>query len=424
MKHLAISLLITTSVVYAEFYNDFQEEPHNYRSVAKRDPVTRLLDRIQAGETAPLNEANGKPLVSRLLKELDIPVESQVMVFTKTSLQRAVVNPGNPRAIYFNEDVYLGWMPGGRIEIGSIDPWMGSVFFFQRELDDTTSPVIAESGRCMGCHAGSATNYMPGPLGRSIYPAADGRSLRSLPHELAGHEVPMDQRWGGWYVTGQHGEMRHLGNAIATRENGQVRLDMDEHANLASLSAFIQPEAFPFGAKSDILALLILDHQIGIHNQLMEAHYKARQAIFDYQVEDASQLDRMPEDAQRYYHRVARKLTDYLLFKSEASLGPNQLQGNSAYQEVFLKDRRQTSSGLSLKDLKLNGHMFENRCSYMIYSEAFTKLPGAMKQAVYQRIREILTSPEPIRGFDYLSDEERARIGLILSETIPEFLSS
>ncbi len=423
-SRLPLLLLIAGIVlVRAEFYNDFEDEPHNYAAVEKRDPMSVLLRKIDAEEIAPLTEPNGKPLVSRLLKELDIPVESQVMVFTKTSLQRRVVNPGNPRAIYFNEDVYLGWMPGGRVEVGSVDPWMGSVFFFQRELDDTTSPVIAESGRCFGCHAGSATNYMPGPLGRSIFPREDGRSARSTPHELTGHEVPFDLRWGGWYVTGQHENLRHLGNSIATRgATGGITIDMDKHANLTKLDAFFPTEKFLYGGKSDILAMLLLDHQIGLHNLLMETHYKARQGIHDFNVTDASSLAAMPEDAQKSYRRAAKKLADYLLFKSEAPLGPNQIQGDSAYQAAFLKDRRTTKDGRSLKDLKLNGHMFENRCSYMIYSAAFTNLPVPMKQAVYQRIQEILAAPEPLKGYEYLGTEERQRIGRILRETIADFL--
>ena len=64
-------------------------------------------------------------------------------------------------------------MPGGRIEIASMDPLVGPVFYYERPLDSGNDrPVFAKSRRCIGCHAGSAANFMPGLLGRSVYPTA------------------------------------------------------------------------------------------------------------------------------------------------------------------------------------------------------------------------------------------------------------
>jgi len=406
----------------AEFFNDFVDPPHHYRETEKRDPMTKLLRRIAAGEVEPVTEPQGKPLVKRLLRELDIPVESQVLVFSKTSLQKRAVNPENPRAIYFNKEVYLGWMPGGRIEIGSVDPWLGSVFYFQRPLDEMEGPLFVETRRCMGCHAGSATNFLPGPLGRSVFPGPDGRSLRSVPHELTGHEIPIEDRWGGWYVTGRHGKLRHLGNAIAFRTpEGRVELDRDQFANLDRLEPFFSPEAFLYGDRSDLLALLLLDHQVGMHYRLMEAHYRARQAFFDHGVEDASRFNELPATLRREVREFARPVVSYLLFQDEAPLGDEVLQTDPGFREVFLRQAKRTPDGHSLRDLELDGHLFVNRCSYMLHSHAFLELPVPLKEAVYGSLHEILAGQQPAAGYEYLGAEERKRILKILRETVADW---
>ncbi len=134
-------------------------------------------------------------------------------------------------------------------------------------------------------------------------------------------------------------------------------------------------------------------------------------------------MEVLPEKVAREIQKIAKPLVNYLLFRDEASLGENTIRCDSSFQEVFRHERRHTQDGHSLKDLKLTGHLFENRCSYMIYSRAFTELPVPLKQAVFQQIRTILTAPEPVSGYEYLTGEEQMRISQILSETIPEFAS-
>jgi hypothetical protein len=118
----------------AQYWNDFELAPHNYQSKELKDPMTRLLSQAESGELK-LDKAPGDPLIDRLLKELECPRSSQVLVFTQTSRQRTIVDPGTPRAMYFNEVVCPGWMPGGRIEIASINPDVGPIFYFQPPLE-------------------------------------------------------------------------------------------------------------------------------------------------------------------------------------------------------------------------------------------------------------------------------------------------
>ncbi|MDG2487893.1 MAG: hypothetical protein P8M65_09290 [Roseibacillus sp.] len=417
MRALVVPLLLCSTLTgFSQFYNDYELEPHGYFSKDAKDPVTLLMKRVQRGEIL-IKEPNGKPLVERLLRELGLNKDTQVLVFSRTSLQRREVSYSNPRALYFNESVYLGWMPNGRIEIASFDPELGPIFYFQRELDDTSSPLLERSRSCLGCHAGDATNFLPGSLGRSVYPDKSGRSLRSIDdYRRSGHHIPLHDRYGGWFVSGNHGTMRHMGNAIATREQGEVTINREQFANLEKLDRFFSTEAYP-APGSDIAALLVFDHQVTMHHRLVEAAYRARQSLFDSKLDpketDLSKLSKGRSIDEFIEGRD--KVVDYLLFRNETPIP--KVSCDPGFRRAFTANRIADSRKRSLKDLRLDGRIFENRCSYMIYSPTFDQFPPMLKGAIYARIHEILTSPKPVEGFDYLGKDEKRRILEILHET-------
>ena len=417
MRALVVSLLLCSTLTgFSQFYNDYELEPHGYFSKDAKDPVTLLMKRVQRGEVL-IKEPNGKPLVERLLRELGLNKDTQVLVFSRTSLQRREVSYSNPRALYFNESVYLGWMPNGRIEIASFDPELGPIFYFQRELDDASSPLLARTRSCLGCHAGDATNFLPGSLGRSVYPDKSGRSLRSIDdYRRSGHHIPLHDRYGGWFVSGNHGAMRHMGNAIASREGGKITIDREQFANLEKLDRFFSTEAYP-APGSDIAALLVFDHQVTMHHRLVEAAYRARQSLFDSKLDpketDVSKLSKGRSIDEFLEGRD--KVVDYLLFRDETPIP--KVSCDPAFRRAFSANRIADRRKRSLKDLRLDGRIFENRCSYMIYSPTFDQFPPMLKGAIYARIHEILTSPKPVEGFDYLGKEEKRRILEILDET-------
>ena len=417
MRALVVSLLLCSTLTgFSQFYNDYELEPHGYFSKDAKDPVTLLMKRVQRGEVL-IKEPNGKPLVERLLRELGLNKDTQVLVFSRTSLQRREVSYSNPRALYFNESVYLGWMPNGRIEIASFDPELGPIFYFQRELDDASSPLLARTRSCLGCHAGDATNFLPGSLGRSVYPDKSGRSLRSIDdYRRSGHHIPLHDRYGGWFVSGNHGAMRHMGNAIASREGGKITIDREQFANLEKLDRFFSTEAYP-APGSDIAALLVFDHQVTMHHRLVEAAYRARQSLFDSKLDpketDVSKLSKGRSTDEFLEGRD--KVVDYLLFRDETPIP--KVSCDPAFRRAFSANRIADSRKRSLKDLRLDGRIFENRCSYMIYSPTFDQFPPMLKGAIYARIHEILTSPKPVEGFDYLGKDEKRRILEILDET-------
>ncbi len=400
----------------AQFYNDYELEPHGYFSKDAKDPTTLLMKRIQRGEVL-ITEANGKPLVERFLKELKLDKDTQVLVFSKTSLQRRAVSYNNPRALYFNESVYLGWMPNGRIEIASFDPELGPLFYFQRQLDDKTSPLFARTRSCLGCHAGDATNFLPGSLGRSVYPDQTGRPIKSLDdYRRSGHHIPLRHRYGGWFVSGNHGTMRHMGNAVASREDGKVIINREKFANLEKLDQFFRTESYP-APGSNIAALLVFDHQVTMHHRLVEAAYRARQSLFDSKL-DPGEMDvrKLAKGRSMEEFMEGRdKVIDYMLFREEIAIP--KVVCNPDFRRAFLSNRRPDKKKRSLKDLRLDGRIFENRCSYMIYSPTFEHLPPMLKGAIYRRIHEILTAKNPVEGFEHLEQDEKRRILEILHDT-------
>ena len=399
---------------FGQSFNDYDLAPHDYFGATLNDPMSALLERLGDPNKA-LSEPNGKPLVKRLLKELDIPVESQVLVFTKTSLQRRVVNPASPRALYFNEDVYLGWMPNGRIEIASMDPKLGGVFYFQRPLDDQEQPIFHREESCLGCHAGSATNFLPGLLARSVFSDGNGRSLKSVnTFERIGHQVPFEERWGGWLVSGQVGAAKHMGNALASVEGRKPKLHPAKQP-----SEFFDPDLH-LRADSDVLAMLLHDHQISMHHWMMEAHYRVRQGLFDAKVKDESRasLEAIESEDREDLERCLDRLMRYLLFADEAPMGEVAWKDGGDYRKVFLANRKQTADGRSLKDLRLRERIFEYRCSYMIYSNAFAALPLSLREEVYHRLHHLLTTGAD--DVDHLGQGEREGILSILTETLPE----
>ena len=423
MDHLRFVLLIltlSTVSARAQFFNDFDQPPHDYWTAQMSDPMTRLLAKVDRGEKV-ISEEPGLPLVRRLLKELSIPVESQVLVFSRTSLQRGNVSPANPRAIFFNEETYLGWMPEGRIEIASSDPERGSVFFFQRKLDDRRGKLFARDRVCIQCHAGSATNFLPGLLARSVYPDGRGRSLKSVDSfERVGHHVPLDDRWGGWYVTGGHDELHHMGNAIASRNERGLELTRNDAVGQKGLKHSFNVSKYPV-ATSDVTALLVLDHQVSMHFKLMEASYIARQAIHDASRKGQENSIDSQESVARALSLAVEQVVNHLLFADETPIGGKSTRGDGVFVKSFLSRRVADRKGRSLRDFNLEDRMFRYRCSYMIHSRSFSGLPGALRKSIFHRLNEVLASKTPLKDYDYFVPGERSAILEILNETLPGF---
>lgn len=399
----------------------YEEPPISYSEGAPDNRVSRLFAEPTPEQTTRWKGLSEQEFVRALLQTLEIPEASQVLVFSKTSLQNARIHPRTPRALYFNDTCYLGWVPGGDVEIAVQDATLGIVFYRLTPPRGEQAPQLVRTTECLRCHATTHTARIPGVLIRSVSPDANGQPLLAAGTVHVGHETPLEQRWGGWYVTGPQSHVGHMGNRTAHKDAaGQVALADHPDRHFTDLSDLF-PTAPYLSAHSDIVALMIFEHQVNMHNLLNHAAYELRrahhrQAVMEELLQGPS--DTAAASMQRVIQSEADQIVAYLLFKGEADLPGDGIDGDPAFLEAFGRGAPTASDGRGLRDLELVRRMFKHRCSYMIYSPAFTGLPIEIRQAVYARLGTILSATEPEPAYAYLSTVERSRILAILKETL------
>lgn len=384
-------------------FADLEAPEHDYWNRPLKDPFTLLKDDLEQGKLN-LDESSEKAYLESLLKALRIPVSTQMVVYSTTSLQLSLISPRTPRSIYFNEDLYLGYVQGGRIEIVSIDPEIGGIFYIFDIPRNGARPVAERSERCMKCHADEDTHEVPGVVIKSVIPGPTGGSLESYRRRLSGHEIPISDRFGGWHVTGADDVKPHWGNLTGRfTPEGIVTTPLPPGQQF-------NWDVFPV-ATSDLLAHLLHEHQAGFVNRVVQAHYRLRTALKDGN-------GRLRSEDRPMINEQVEELTRYLLFAGEAPL-PAAFAGDSRLKDEFLATRRVSKAGDSLKDFDLETHLFRNRCSYMIYSPMFQSLPEGFKKLLYSRIAKALAPSPSDPEFSHLPNPEKGRIKAILNETLP-----
>jgi hypothetical protein len=170
-------------------YRDFEAPPHNYKIRQPRDRFTLRMEDLKRDPR--LDRSSEKAFLASFLKILDIPVSSQLLVFSTTSLQLRFISPSNPRAIYFSEDIYVGYIPGGRLEVVGVDPELGAIFYIFDIPRESDAILYERSDRCMNCHAGEDTGYIPGLVAKSVIPGPGGGSLDAFRVVQSGHGIPL-----------------------------------------------------------------------------------------------------------------------------------------------------------------------------------------------------------------------------------------
>lgn len=405
---VAIPLLLLPVFCAGEVtFPKFTEPPHNYWKQEVRDPFTRIKAELANGERI-LNTTSEKAFVLDVLKAFNIPATSQILVFSTTSLQLRLINYRNPRALYFNEDVYLGWVPGGKIEVISIDPDMGGVFHIFNIPRTKEPPIIERSTRCMNCHAGSDVGRVPVLLAKSVIPGPNGGSLDAYRIGETGHAIPLSERFGGWYLTGRHNIKKHWGNRTGELSPAGLKTTYQEPGSQFNWNRY------PV-ATSDILPHLLHEHQVGFVNRAIAATYRARVLL-----DTDNGVDQLSSEARKILDADAQDLARYILFADEAPLPKSGIEGNTAFIKDFQRNnRRVSSSGTSLKDFNLKTRIFQHRCSYMVHSLAFTGLPPPLKKRVFHRIGKALNTSNTDPEFAYIPAAEKEAIRRILWETLP-----
>jgi hypothetical protein len=383
----------------------FKEPPHEYPKRTPTDRFTKLKADIETGKVR-LDHTNPKTYLTSLLRALGISPFTQTLVFSTTSLQLSRISPENPRAIYFNEDIYVGWVPGGKIEVIGIDPQWGAItYIFEIPRPKSPPPLIQRATRCMNCHASGDIGGAPGLLISSVVPGPGGGSLDAFRQGKSGHEVPFNERFGGWHVTGRHGIKKHWGNLTGTLSPAGLKTIPNKPGQRFPLDRYPVPT-------SDILAHLLFEHQVGFVNRVVSATYRVR-AVLAGAVPSIGN-----SDAPTFLDREANSLVRYLLFADEAKFPAAGVDGDPLLLKDFSTNRRQNKMGFSLKDLDLSTRLFRFRCSYMIYSDSFAGLPLELKTRVFHQLEKALSIETDSTDFAYLPISEKRTIRSILRETL------
>lgn len=401
--------LILTKSVFSQ--TDVWDLPPLHYSDSLANDAIAQLEKSWRKTEQPLSATMEIERVRQILSLLKVPSSSQILVFSKTSKQNSLIWPANPRAIYFSPNCYVGFVPGGAVEAIVQDPQLGPVFYLIQTGDSQRAPrAERDTSDCLSCHASGRTENVPGMLVRSVYPDESGNPLLSLGTALVDHTTPIAERWGGYYVTGSI-NLPHLGNHIY-REDHAVTPAIEI---LTDLTKKIDTTKYP-QPTSDIVALLVLEHQCKAHNLLNAASVNYKRA---YHLAKALNPNAAPEEgsAGRIAELAAIQIAEWFLFKNEAELGDEGVSGSPLFEKEFFANIPKCADGSSLADFHLQSRIFKNRCSYMIYSDAFAQLPATVKKFTLKKIEEILSHPHAPTGFEYLKNSERQRILKILRET-------
>lgn len=418
---LLLGLLVGGGAVVATQELPYDREPIRYLTAQATDPIARLQERIDRGEVT-LQRDRKRGYLPAVLEALGVSPSSQGLVFSKTSFQHTRISPKAPRALYFGDDVYIGWVRGGEVlEISAVDPQLGAVFYL---LDQDSEPPKFErqTHSCLSCHSSGRTQGVPGHLVRSVYPDPGGQPVYNAGSFVTDHTSAMAERWGGWYVTGTHGDQRHLGNAFVRNRQQPEQLDPKEGSNVTDLSDRFDTQAYLTG-HSDLVALMVLEHQTQGHNRITAASYQARiGAAYDAGINQAlgRPADHVSETTARRIDRAAEDLVRYLLFVDEPKLTAP-VAGTTDFASQFAARGQRDPQGRSLRDLNLQTRLFQYPCSYLVETEAFDALPATVKTRVYAKLQTILTAENPGDEYSHLTPELRRDILAILRAIKPDF---
>jgi hypothetical protein len=399
-------------VVKNQGYLPFADAPINYRSSDLNDPVAKLEKRLERGEFKLRYESRHGYLKS-VLDALHVPVSSQALVFSRTSFQFPQITPETPRALYYNDDVYVGQVHDGKfLEFASFDPMQGAIFYVMDEHRDKHPRFERSEVDCIQCHVAGSTKGIPGVMLRSVFTKPDGSPDAAAKSFVTGQESPLSQRWGGWYVTAKSGSQGAMANVTASDHEHPEQLDRAAGANLTNLTGRFDRTAYLTGS-SDIVALMVLAHQTQMHNWITLTNYQTRIALAGLATSGT-----LSDAARKQFEGPAEQMVRYLLFTNEVPLA-SPIAGSSNFAKEFAARGPRDSKGRSLRDFDLQKRIFKYPCSYLIYSETFDAIPAPAKDYIYRRLFEILSGREQAPEFASLSSLDRRAILEILVATKP-----
>lgn len=336
-----------------------------------------------------------------VLKGLDIAQSSQLLVFSKTSCQRERISPGTPRAVYFSDNAYVAFIPGSAIlEISTVNGKSGAVFYTLDQKPADRARFVRRN-QCLECHTSLQTLNVPGYLVRSY--ATDGNGVVDITDgcSMVDHRTPIADRWGGWYICGSAAPILHRGNIIGdstVEKQGPDTIAL----GVASLRSMVDTAKY-LHTGSDLVALMVLEHQAHMQNLLTRLHQ-------EWQMEAKDSVETTTQKA------AVNAFLRYLLFVDEALLDVP-IKGGSDFASEFEHRGPHDKEGRSLRQFELQTHLFKYPCSYLIYSESFDSLPRAARIHIYHRLGKILRGEDDDPAFASIPSGTRRAILEILLET-------
>ena len=393
----AVALSSTVAVTLAQqrrsgaFDQSINHPSIKYLTADTDTVVDRMNAKLRDGSAKLVFDPKTGYLKS-VLELLNVPIESQVMVYTQTSLQAQHIKMNNPRAIYFNDTVSVGYIRGaGLIEVVAQDPKMGSIFYTVRE-EPAQQATFGRDQQCLRCHLSWDTLGVPGHVILTTFPRRSEMDYAN--GGFVDHYKPIEERWGGWYVTGKKVPPRHMGNYPLFMPNGittppPARVSLEGQFDL---DGYLTPY-------SDIVALMILEHQAHFANLVTRATWETK----------LGETMRIAE--------AADALADYMLFVDEARIPAGGIEGSSGFAEKFSAQGAKDSKGRSLRELDLKTRLLKYPLSYMIYSPAFQGMPDAPKNLVMGKIDRVLSGEINDAKYAHLTPDIRAAIQEILRST-------
>ena len=379
-----------------------------YTDGPRNDAVTALNRALRSGGVE-LEFEPGAGYLRSLLDALEVPVESQVTVFSETSFQARWVTPESPRAIYFNDTVAVGWVRGADVlEIASLDPTQG-VGFYSLDQQPAGRPELRRNEQCLACHLSWDTLGVPGLMTLNTLPLPDDPNAYAVGW-VTDHRSPLEDRWGSWWVTGAPPTLRHLGNRTEPFE--YVPGGGDPAPALDTLNGVVDLDGYPT-PYSDLVALLVLEHRNHMTNLLVRLGWQAR-------VEDHPGAAGRPSRGGDgpTLEDTAAEVVDYLLFVDEAPLPPG-IVSTSGFAEAYSAEGPFDGRGRSLHQLDLERRLLRYPCSPLVYADAFDALPARALDAVYRRMWTVLSGAEAEPRYERLSRADRIAVVEILRDTKP-----
>lgn len=432
MLRKAITVFIAgacfATVAHAQFTESDEYAAIGYENEARDNPVAHLQDALESGELRLVYD-DARGYFDSLLEALHVDADSQMLVFSPTSLQQKLISPEAPRALFFNDNTYMGLVQNSDIvEAVTVDDKLGLVFYTFDNTKGSTKYFERTNQTCLVCHDSQGTSGYGVPMLMalsSVYSVEDVPLKSFSGTGIVGDRTPIEDRWGGWYVTGRHGVQPHLGNLMLDDPAELESLDDYRVWNLRTLkgAGYFDTSRYPRDT-SDIVALMLLEHQITVENPIVYIKFKAPSVLRRGGMEDflgAQSWDELPDAAAQSLRPMMDRLVERLVLLGAADTA-SRISGSQAFVDAFTARGPKDGKGRSLRDLDLETRLLRYPLSYLIYSDSFETMPAYAKDYVYRQLAVYLEGGDLFAGRSQYSREDRRAALEILAATQPEFL--